>query len=142
MTKRGDTVADVIATVGVNYSSCQCLSRRAQPAAAPSGRRGSGVFEEGRHGQAGHRRSNRETKTPRKTQSGCKLARRRDAALREKPAAKGGAEKVLRGARMPGRDPRRRRDATRRTMAHTPKVAVDVVDAPEAPQAPGSPRDR
>ena len=44
MTKRGDTVADVIATVGVNYSSCQCLSRRAQPAAAPRGRRGSGVI--------------------------------------------------------------------------------------------------
>ena len=70
MTKRGDIVADVIATVGVNYSSCQCLSRRAQPAAAPSGRRGSGVFEEGRHGQAGHRRSNRETKTPRKAELG------------------------------------------------------------------------
>ena len=49
---------------------------------------------------------------------------------------------MLRGARMPGRDPRRRRDATRRTIAHTPKVAVDVVDAPEAPQAPGSPSDR
>ena len=45
MTKKGDNVADVIATVGVNYSSCQCLSRRAQPAAAPRGRRGSGVLK-------------------------------------------------------------------------------------------------
>ena len=45
MTKKGDSVADAIAAVGVNYSSCRCLSRRAQPAAAPSGRRGSGVLK-------------------------------------------------------------------------------------------------
>ena len=74
-----DGCAERESAIGLNLMPMPELSRpAARPTAGSAWERG---HEERRHGQAGHRRSKRETKSPRKTHPGDKVWRGRNATL-------------------------------------------------------------